>query len=214
MNQPIETIWKNAFIKDNALVAPKLNGLYEKKSIHLIDKFNKMFKINLVLITAFSLLPLLWGYLTDSIITGVMIFLLLNWLVVVGIKEMKSLKEIDLNKNSYQYLKAFNDWMKQKIAVYTRVYTIFYPLFFLSFVFGFWFSKERDATLADILGKVPESYTLFGMPIFIVAIIVFITGLLAYFGGALYRFDLNIVYGRVLKRLDEIVDDLEELRAE
>ena len=49
MNQPIETIWKNAFIKDNALVAPKLNGLYEKKSIHLIDKFNKMFKINLVL---------------------------------------------------------------------------------------------------------------------------------------------------------------------
>jgi hypothetical protein len=36
--------------------------------------------------------------------------------------------------------------------------------------------------------------------------------LLAYFGGTIYEWDLNIVYGRVLKKLNEIIADMEELR--
>jgi hypothetical protein len=36
--------------------------------------------------------------------------------------------------------------------------------------------------------------------------------LLAYFGGRIYQWDLNIVYGRVLKKLDEIIADMEDLR--
>ena len=44
MEKSIENIWKEGFLKSDALVAPKLNNLYNKKSIHIIDKFKRRFK--------------------------------------------------------------------------------------------------------------------------------------------------------------------------
>ena len=44
MEKSIETIWKQGFLKSDALVAPKLNDLYNQKSTHIIDKFNNMFR--------------------------------------------------------------------------------------------------------------------------------------------------------------------------
>ena len=54
MEKSIENIWKEGFLKSDALVAPKINNLYNQKSIHIIDKFKRMFKINLIAIVAFS----------------------------------------------------------------------------------------------------------------------------------------------------------------
>ena len=51
----------------------------------------------------------------------------------------------------------------------------------------------------------------FGTPVFIIVIVIIITALLALCGGLLYKLDLNIVYGRVLKKLKEIIADMEEL---
>ena len=44
MEKSIESIWKEGFLQKNAMVAPKLNNLYNKKSIHIIDKFKRMFQ--------------------------------------------------------------------------------------------------------------------------------------------------------------------------
>ena len=54
MERSIENIWKEGFRKSDALVAPKINNLYNQKSIHIIDKFKRMFKINLIAIAVFS----------------------------------------------------------------------------------------------------------------------------------------------------------------
>ena len=58
MEKSIETIWKEGFLKSDALVAPKLNNLYNQKSKHTIDKLMRMGEINLVaiMIGAFSIL--------------------------------------------------------------------------------------------------------------------------------------------------------------
>jgi hypothetical protein len=37
-------------------------------------------------------------------------------------------------------------------------------------------------------------------------------GLLSYIGGRIYNWDLKVVYGGVLRKLDEIIADMEELR--
>ena len=47
MEKSIESIWKEGFLEKDAMVAPKINNLYNQKSIHIIDKFKRMFKINL-----------------------------------------------------------------------------------------------------------------------------------------------------------------------
>jgi hypothetical protein len=44
MEKSIETIWKQGFLNDDALVAPKLNDLYNQKSTHIIDTFNNLFR--------------------------------------------------------------------------------------------------------------------------------------------------------------------------
>ena len=42
--------------------------------------------------------------------------------------------------------------------------------------------------------------------------VIVMTVLLAYFGGRIYNWDFKVVYGGVLKKLDEIIADMEELR--
>ena len=55
MEKSIETIWKEGFLNQDALIAPKLNNLYNKKSTHIVDKFKRMFRINLIAIEDFSM---------------------------------------------------------------------------------------------------------------------------------------------------------------
>ena len=50
MEKSIETIWKEGFIKNDALVAPKLNDLYNQKSIDIVEKFKRMYKLNRIAI--------------------------------------------------------------------------------------------------------------------------------------------------------------------
>ena len=62
MEKSIEKIWTEGFLADDALIAPRVNNLYDQKSIHIIDKFTRMFKINLISIVVFSLLLLVVTY--------------------------------------------------------------------------------------------------------------------------------------------------------
>ncbi len=42
MDKSIETIWKEGFLRGDALVAPKVNDLYAQKSRHIVDKIQRM----------------------------------------------------------------------------------------------------------------------------------------------------------------------------
>ena len=82
MEKSIETIWKEGFLKSDALVAPKLNDLYNQKSKHIIDKFKRMFKINLIAIVAGSFVVLVASFIVGIPYMGVSLFVLLNVLVI------------------------------------------------------------------------------------------------------------------------------------
>lgn len=213
MERSIERIWKEGFLESDALVAPKLNNLYTRKSIHIIDKFTRMFKINLKAIVVFSFVVLVVSFFAKIPVLGVLMFILFNTIVIVNRKLLKGLKEIDKNVSSYQYLKDFDNWMKEQILTNVKMSRFIYPYIFLAMLAGFWFSSSFQETLDEVLGS-HQIYFLKGIPVFWVLGILLITGVLAYFGGALYKLDLKIVYGRVLKKLDEIIADMDELKAE
>ena len=212
MEKSIETIWKEGFLNDNALLAPKLNDLYNQKSTHIVDKLIRMFKVNLVSIVIFAVAFLAGTVVADLPIVGVGMFLLLGWLVVVGRKQLGLLEQIDKGDSSYEYLKAFDQWIKAKMVVYARIYSVFYPALFLIVVFGFRFSSLGDKTAAKLLAEFPGLDLILGFPVYALVGIGLCTMLLAYFAEALYRMDVNIVYGNQFKKLDEIIADMEELR--
>jgi len=218
MEKSIETIWKEGFLESDALIAPKLNDLYNQKSKLIVDKFKRMFKINLIGLVAFSVIVLVASFIIGIPYMGVPMFLLFNVLVIVNTKLMKGLGEIDTNVSSYQYLKAFDNWMKKQISVNTRMARYYYPFIFLSVFMGFWFADADgipagEMLVYQIILRFPDIYLVNGIPLIGIVGLIFVVGLLAFFGGALYRWDLNIVYGRVLKKLEEMLADMEELRS-
>ena len=58
MNNSIEKIWKEGFLSNDALIAPKINDLYNQKSKNIVDKFEVVFKWNLIGIIIYAALVL------------------------------------------------------------------------------------------------------------------------------------------------------------
>ena len=212
MEKSIESIWKEGFLDSNAMVAPKLNNLYNKKSIHIIDKFKRMFKLNLVALVVFSFIVLIASFLSKIPVMGVLMFILFNVIVIVNKRLFKGLNTIDKNVSSYQYLKSFDAWMKDQIAVNYKMSRYIYPYIFIAMVSGFWFSSAFRETLNRLFGNY-QPYMVFNIPVFWVVGMLLMVIVLAIFGGRIYKWDLNIVYGGILKKLDELIADMEDLRA-
>ena len=211
MEKSIESIWKEGFLDSNAMIAPKLNNLYDQKSIHIIDKFKRMFKINLNALVAFSFVLLAISFLVKVPVMGGLMFILFNVLVIVNKRQFKSLNKIETNVSSYQYLKSFDGWMQEQIAVNKKMSHYIYPYVFIAMVSGFWFSSAIRESLGRLLDDY-HPYMLAGIPVYWVLAMLVIVVVLGFFGGRIYKWDLNLVYGRILKKLAELIADMEELR--
>ena len=218
MEKSIENIWKEGFLKSDALVAPKINNLYNQKSIHIIDKFKRMFKINLIAIVVFSFGFLIVSFFVGIPITGVMFFITLSILVFINKKLLNGLDKIDMGISSYQYLKVFNQWVKKQVSINEKISKFLYPIIFISMILGFWFKDAQGMALGkrlvnEVLKAFPDIYLVYGIPLIGIVIALLITILLGFFGGRIYKWDLNIVYGRVFRKLKELMTDIESLRS-
>jgi hypothetical protein len=212
MEKSIEAIWKEGFLKNNESVVPKINNLYNQKSQSAVDKLMKIGKLNLQAISVSAVIILIISIFAGLPYMGISLFILLSWVVFYGKKKAKSIKEIDKSLSSYQYLKEIDSWIKDVITGYTKMYRILYPAIFLIFTFGLWMSKYRKELFDDMISKSPDLFLIFGLPgIWVIGVFVF-AALISLLAGPIYKFDLNLVYGRVFKKLNELLTDMEELR--
>jgi len=218
MDKSIELIWKKGFLKDDALVAPKLNDLYNQKSIHLLDKFEKMYKWNLIFLVGFSFFILIISISIGMKYMGIPIFFIFNILVLISKKHFESLKSIDKTQSSYQYLKSYDGWLNEKITAIGKVYTVVYPLIFLSMVFGFWFLDVGDKGFLGhivtewIKEEFPNTILLSGVPLYGIIVVIIITVMISFFSKKMYLLDLKVVYGNLMEKLAELLSDMEKLR--
>ncbi|EAY32039.1 hypothetical protein [Microscilla marina] len=213
MAKSIESIWKEGFLDDQALVAPRVNDLYNKKSQHIVTKFRRAFKLNLLFIMGSSVVAFVGYAISGAFYVGLSAFLLLNWLVITSYREAKKLQQIDQGTSSYEYLKTFDQQLKQVIASYTRMYRFIYPVFFLLMVAGTWFSSFSARELERLTAKFPALfYSINGVPIYPLTFVIIVTLVLTYFGKRIYMFDVKLMYGRVLCKLEKLLQDMEELR--
>ena len=84
-------------------------------------------------------------------------------------------------------------------------------------IIGFWYKDAEGIPLGErlvveVLKGFPDIYLIQGIPLIAIFFILLIVGLLAFFGGRIYQWDLNIVYGRVFTKLEELMADIEELK--
>ena len=217
MEKSIETIWKEGFLKNDALLAPKLNNLYNQKSIHLVDKFKRMYRINRIAIVVFACILIPISILVKIPYMGIPMALLFFTVFFISRNFIKKLNKIDKTENSYQYLISFNSWVKELVETNTKLSRYMYPYIFLSLIAGFWFGGfggniPGNEFVAKLLVEFPNTYLVFGIPFVGILIVLFGIGLLAFFGGIIGKWDLNLVYGGILKKLDILISEMEDLK--
>lgn len=212
MERSIEDIWKAGFIDDEALVAPRLNNLYEQKSYHLIDRMQRMYRMNVQMIAVFALACLI-GYTFMGIpVVGGILFVLMGGLGLFAERHRRQMKAIDKGENSYEYLIAFDRFLKGMGKVYTRINRFFYPAVVLAAFLGICYMPGAEKTLAKLLEKFPDMVVVYGIPLWWAVAVGTLALLMGIFAGRIYRFDIRLVYGRVMDRLEELIRDMETLR--
>jgi hypothetical protein len=217
MEKSIENTWKEGFLKSDALVAPKINNLYNQKSIHITAKFERMAKINLVAIVVFAVIFLLVTTYNGLLVLGISWFLILSGLVIVNYRSLKGLNKVNNHTNSYEYLVSFNDWLQNQLSMNRKMARLYYPLLFLTIIIGFWLFDAEGIPLGErLVGEVlygfPDTYMLNGIPLLAIIFMAVIVGVLFLFGGKIYMLDVSIIYGRIFKKLDDLLADIEELK--
>jgi len=218
MEKSIETIWKEGFLKNNALIAPKINNIYNKKSIDIVEKFKRMYRFNIIAIILFAFILLPITMVTDMVYMGIMMFFLFMTITYYAIGFRKKLEKINKNTNSYDYLKTFDNWTKEMRSFNVKFSRFLYPYVFLSMFAGFWLGGlgkpvQGEQFVAYLLGEFPNMIVVFGFPLVLLLAMLFIVVLLAIVGPIIGEWDLKIGYGKILKRLDSLLLDMEELRA-
>ena len=116
MEKSIESIWKEGFLKNDALIAPKVNNLYRKKSIDIVEKFKRMYKINILAMIGFAIFLLLASAPSEMPYMGIPMFLLFGILTGIALKFKRRLNLLDNSLNSYEYLKSFEQWTKEMMG--------------------------------------------------------------------------------------------------
>ena len=217
MEKSIETIWKEGFIKNDALVAPKLNDLYNQKSIDIVEKFKRMYKINRIAIIAFAILIIPLSYVTGMIYMGIPMSLLFTAATFVAQKFSKQLDTIDKNTSSYEYLSSFDKWVKDMVAVNSKLSTFMYPYIFIAMALGFWFVDIEGTILGHmlingIIAEFPNTFIVSGFPVLLLIPFILGIAILAFFGGRIGKTDINLVYRGILNKLKVLLSDMEELR--
>ncbi|NQZ90242.1 MAG: hypothetical protein HRT54_21980 [Colwellia sp.] len=212
MTKSIETMWKDGFVNEANLTAPKINDLYNRKSENIVDKLKNMFDINIKAIMVGCVIMFVMMSLIGAPFLGLYICVLLLPLIIIAKKELKKTVNLSKGQSSYDYLMSFNTWLQSSIDTYAGYYKIFYPLFFLGMAVQAVVSKIGGKLIAMLVEKIPTDIILFGLPYYLIVAIAIVILFFARYAEAIYHWDLSIVYGRQFKKLEELIADMEELR--
>ena len=216
MEKSIENIWNQGFLDEGALVAPKINKLYEAKSINTVDSFKRMYHKNYWFIWLILVVNLVGGYALANIYLAVYMGALFVPILILSKKQIKLMDSIDANESSYLYLKTFDSWLQKMVDDFRVIYRFFYPLYFIGMV---WFLSLMDTgedgdyiPMANRILNSDQVFKVAGIPVIWVSVILMLTGIVAYFSPRLYMVDIRLVYGRLMDRLSVMLKEMEALK--
>jgi hypothetical protein len=212
MKNSIEVIWKEGFLNENSLVAPKINDLYNQKSKDLVDKMERMYRINLIAIVIMSIVFPIMYYFLEVIWQGVATSILLLLTAWYSIRQKGSIKALDRGATSLDYLKSFDRLLKDALSKSEKVLRFTYPLYFLIAISTMWSAWNKGPLTSKMYQEYPEVIFIGSVPLFALIIVGVATLLMFYFSGRIYRWDVRLIYGRIFRKLEETIAEMEELK--
>ena len=213
MEKSIEAIWKEGFLKDDTIVIPKINDLYNQKSMHTVDKLMHMGKNNLIVISIGAIAFFIVGIFSGVPIIGTLMALSLFYLVYQGKQLSQRWETTDKGTTSYEYLKKVQQWRDEAMKGFTKTHRIFYPVFIMLFYIGMCQSNYGQENIQKIVAKFPDLDLWYNMPVIGTVTALTIALLMGLFAKSLYLLDIHMLYGNILNKIDDLVADMERLNS-
>ena len=214
MKNSIEEIWKEGFLNEKSLVAPKINDLYNQKSKDLVDKMKRMYRNNLIALIIMAIIFPIIYYFLDVIWQGVTASVLFLFTAWYSQRQKRSFKTLDHGATSLDYLKSFDRLLKDALSKGEKVLRFTYPLYFLiamSIISSAWNKGELTSKMHQ---KYPDLIFIGNIPLVALIIAGVATLLMFYFSDRIYKWDVRLMYGRVFDKLEETIAEMEKLKQE
>lgn len=200
MEKSIEYIWNNGFLKDEKLLAPKVNNLYNKKSQLLIEKLKRTYTIDNKSILPLAVVFFVISAYFEHFLLGIYIVVLMLSMFFLNRKKLRELEKISILNSNYEYLLEYRQVLKAINSFYTKLLALGLPIAGMIGYYLYYRNTQifKKFLLQDLWLQL--------------SIILGIALLLALLGAGAYRLTTGLVYGRFLKKMNELIADMKELR--
>jgi hypothetical protein len=201
MDKSIEKIWSEGFQDEKYLIPPVINDLYNKKSILTVDKLKSVSKKDNWSIIPLSIIILIFFIIKSKLLFGLYITTLMLSLFFLNRKKLKFLQTINTSQSCFQYLGKVQEMIKNNVKSTTRLLGIGLPFFGYVGLCIFIFESNMENFIL-------ETYSL--KQLLIKSIILLIS--LSVIGIISFRLTNYLVYGRLIKKIDEMINELDLLK--
>ena len=201
MDKSIEEIWSKGFQDEKYLIPPILNDLYNKKSILTVDKLKSVSKKDNWSIIPLSIITLIFFIIKSKLLFGLYISALMLSLFFLNRKKLKFLNTINTSQSCFQYLGKLQEMIKNNMKFTTRLLGIGLPFFGYVGLCIFIFESNTENFIL-------ETYS--SKQLLIKSIIILMS--LSVIGIISFRLTNYLVYGRLIKKIDEMIDELNLLK--
>ena len=201
MDKSIEEIWSEGFQDEKYLIPPVINDLYNKKSILTVDKLKSVSKKDNWSIIPLSIITLIFFIIKSKLLFGLYISALMLSLFFLNRKKLKFLYTINTSQSCFQYLGKLQEMIKNNVKSTTRLLGIGLPFFGYLGLCIFIFESNMENFIL-------ETYS--SKQLLIKSIIILMS--LSVIGIISFRLANYLVYGRLIKKIDEMIDELNLLK--
>ena len=201
MDKSIEEVWSKGFEDEKYLIPPVIDDLYTKKSILTVDKLKSVSKKDNWSLIPISIITLIFFVIKSKLLFGLYISTLILSLFFLNRKKLKFLNTINTTQSCFQYLRKLQEMIKNNVRFTTRLLGIGLPFFGYVGLCIFIFESNMENFIFD---------TYSSKQLLIKSIIILVS--LSFIGIISLRLSNYLVYGRLIKKIDEMIDELNQLK--
>jgi len=200
MDKSIEEIWSKGFQDEKYLIPPEIDDLYTKKSILTVDKLKSVSKKDNWSIIPLSMITFIFFIIKSKLLFGLYISALMLSLFFLNRKKLKFLNTINTSQSCSQYLGKLQEMIKNNVKFTTRLLGIGLPFLGYIGLCIFIFESNMENFILD---------TYSSQQLLIKSIIILVS--LSFIGIVSFRLSNYLVYGRLIIKIDEMIDELNQL---
>ena len=121
--------------------------------------------------------------------------------------------QLDKGSDRYTFLRQLHNCLQDMSENYVRIYRWLYPALILAFGFGLLYSDLMAMLVPRLQEQLPNFSFTGGIPSCLQYAVVLMALVCGLFARRIYQEDVGLIYGPLLNKLQEMLEEMKELRA-